>query len=180
MILIRTKIYEERPLDVARDAWRNIMREAHADQGEHWHRTMLPDHFNERAKFRYHHQARTKGYKQSKKRAAQRGGDKRGPVLMGGVVDNVRSGVLMRALTNVASIRAFPTRVTVTMYGPRYISMKPNRFNGGRNGKGSNQPDKAKEILTTTLDQQQELAKVLDDSVTRRLNQYRAPRTITI
>lgn len=184
MILIRTKLYEERPLDVARDAWRVFMREAHAIQGAFWHREMLPGHFTEGAKFKYHHQARTAKYKKRKRREAANGTlsviripgvgtIQSGPVLMGGVVDNVYRGTLMRSMLNTPSIRAYPSRVTVTMSGPNYIGMKPNRY------AGSNQPHKAQEIIATTRDEQKKLGQVLEEAVTARLNGYRAPRTTT-
>lgn len=173
MILIRMK--ETRPIDIGRDPWRIIMRRAHQAMGEHWHANILPDHFTPQAKYRYRHKLRSKKYRNEKRRAAQQGRPFRKgqqPVIMGGEVDNVLTGYMKQQLEQSKTIRAFPSRVTVRMFGPRYITMN--------NKDSSNQPDKRREITETTIEQKKELAKVLKDSVVDQLNAYRASRTRTI
>lgn len=174
MIVIGFKITESRPQDIPRDAWRHILRTAHRIVGEHWHHDILPDHFTAKARYRYRHKLRTRKYQREKERAGTSGRPYRkgmGAVVMGGQVDNVLTGYMMDQLKSAKAIRAFPTRVTVRMFGPRYITMRPYQ---------SNQPDKAKEIVTTTEEQKKTLARLFEQSIVDQLNAYRAPRTTNI
>lgn len=161
MILIRMK--ETRPADIGRDPWRIIMRRAHQLMGEHWHQQFLPDHFTPQAKFRYRHQLRTRGYLKRKPSLPD--------VIMGGQVDNVVTGYMMEQLKSSKAIRAYPSRVTIKMHGPRYVTMRSWKIR---------QPNKAKEIATVTADQKKTLAGVLKQSVIDQIAAYRAPRTTTI
>jgi len=198
MAFLNVKILQTRPLDIPRDVWRNILRRGHQKVGQVWHEEILPEHFTERAKFKYRHQQRRPGYRKRKMAAAAAG---RGisrqnntPVILGGQVDNVATGYMMGELKRQRTVRAFPTRVTITMFGPRYMSMrtftgdaKRAIAEGWTYGKGKkfsrwsgNQPDKRKEITTTTIEERKRLSQVLVDSVTEDLAAYRAPTTTTI
>lgn len=150
------------------------MKEAHRVQATEWHERMLPKHFQGGAAARYAYQTRKPKYLKYKRMAAVGKGPyrKRGPVLFGGLVDNVYSGLLRDTLSNFASIRPYPTRVTVRMSGPRYITMRPYL---------SGQPDKAREVTAVTPDEQQELDDVLRREVLQRFTlAAEAPITIRI
>lgn len=171
MIRIRSKIIETRPPEVSIRNWRRITRDAHAEMGALWHREMLPKHFQQNARAIYKHKVRSKKWTSRKRALARRGrlGNGRA-VQKGGLVDNVFTGLLEDSLKSSATIRAFPSRVTIRMNGPRYISMRPFH---------SNQPDKAAEITTTTKAEAIQLAKVLNQSTTNALKALRAPKTTT-
>jgi hypothetical protein len=165
---------------------------------DHWHSQMLDDHFRPEATAKYRHQLRGKKYRKRKQWLAQQGrpwvkGGK--PIVMGGMVDNVLTGYMRDQLKNNSAILAYPTRVTLKMYGPRYMTMRTFRGDarkaireGWTYGKGqkfssrsgANQPDKVKEITTITAGQMKELAEVAEREVQRQLRQARAPRTTTI
>lgn len=163
MLLIRTTISQEN--FPSKRAWDRARTRAHADQGSHWHQHLLPKHFQPDAKTRYQHKPRTEKYIKRKKRLA-----KIGKVKYGGEVDNVATGFMERILTSSASIRAYPSRVTVGMPGPRYINMRPHK---------SNQPDKAAEIIRVTDAEAKELEKVLDDSLIRSIDKERSKGIIS-
>lgn len=112
-----------------------------------WHRSMLKHHFTKSAKYTYKHKARTAKYQRRKIKLAERG-----KVEMGGQVDNVFSGTLMRNLQSYGSVRAFPSRVTLTMFGPRYVAANFKM----------NQPNKPKEITTTTPSEETRMARAIE------------------
>ena len=165
MIRIQTKLLEERPPEATIREWRTIGRESHAEMGAYWHKHFLPLHFEMGANVRqkYKHKPRSGAYLKQKRRLAERG-----KVKKAGLVDNVFSGDMETLLKTLATIRGFPSRVTITMYGPRYITMRPHE---------SNQPDKAAEITTVTAAEQKKLASVLGKAVTVRLRKLKKPKT---
>jgi hypothetical protein len=152
-----------KPPETAIRRWREGMKEAHRVEATEWHERMLPKHFRKGAAARYGHQKRKPEYLKFKRMAAAGKGPyrKRGPVLLDGQVDNVFSGLLMHTLLGFASIRPYPTRVTVRMSGPRYITMRPYL---------SGQPDKAREVTAVAADEQQQLDATLRREVLARFN----------
>lgn len=166
MFRIKTKIMETRPFDVARDAWRVMQRTAMTAVGEHWFKEMLPGHFTAQAKFKYQHRPRSRKYIETKKRLATRG-----KALMGGLVDNVLTGAMKRALESTAVIRGFPTRCTVYLSGPAHLRI--------RYKPGTNQPNKPAEILYTTPQEAKVLKAVLRKSMVSQLRTRRSARKTT-
>lgn len=157
-VLIRTVIDEsEFP---SKRAWRAAMLAAHQAMGAHWHSAILPKHFTQAAQIRYRHQRRQQKYLAYKKALA-----KRGKVKYYGNVDLVFSGQLEKSLSSFVTVRAFPTRVTVSMNGPRYITMRPYL---------TAQPDKAREITTVVPEESDALAAVADRVVTEIMNDIKA------
>lgn len=159
---VQITMIEERPPDVAKRAFREMTRAGHQAQGKLWHSKHLPDHFRPGAAERYRHKPRTQKYLEQKRKLANRR-----KVRRGGKMDNVFTGHLEQMMRTAAEVRAFPTRVSITMTGPRYITMRPYK---------SNQPDKAKELTTVTHAQERELARIMDRVVTEELKTYRSPR----
>lgn len=172
MFRIKTQIMETRPFDVARDAWRQMQRNGMRAVGEHWHSTMLPKHFTPQAKHTYSHEPRSAKYLRNKQRLAQRG-----IAIMGGTVDNVFRGTMMNAVKNRAVIRGFPTRCTVYMTGPGY--MKSTGFSRSKLKQVSRQPNKIREMLTTTPKEAEELKRILNRTMREQLRQYRGNRRTT-
>jgi hypothetical protein len=163
MIPARILLTEERPPDVAARAFREMLRAANAAAGRSWHRSALPDHFEPQAHYKYNHKPRSQKWLRRKRRLAAVGRAERG-----GRVDNVYSGTLERMVRSWAQVRAFPTRATVTMTGPRYVTMKP---------RSASRPHIAAELTTVTRDESESLAFAAELTLGRELDQYRAPRT---
>jgi hypothetical protein len=157
-------IQYEQPPEVSKRKWREFMRAGMADMGAQWHTEILPKHFTQRARTKYGHKKRGAEYNLSKRRRA-----KHGVVKQGGRVDNVFSGTMRKALEQMSTIRAFPSRATLQMRGPNYISMRP---------KDSKQPHKAREITTVTQDEEKKLSETLNETVGRKLAAYKSPKTV--
>jgi|ERR1051326_609070 hypothetical protein len=152
---------EERPPEVFERAWKELTRAGFSEMGEHWHRVMLPRHFEAHARERYGYKPRTKRYAIRKNMAYAKG-----KAVAASNVDLVFTGLLRQSMQSVGTVRAFPTRATVSMTGPRYITMRPYQ---------SDHPDLAAEVTKITEDEAQELSNLLNESVTRRLEALREP-----
>jgi hypothetical protein len=165
MYVLHCTTIETRPPEVKLREWNNIMKEANAAQGELWHDEMLPDHFTPDAKNRYHHQPRDPRYIKRKIRMSEHG-----IVKEHGLVDNVFYGHMRKMLREGAIVRPYPTRVTIRMIGPRYVTMRPYK---------SNQPNKAAELTTVTPDEEQRLADKVGHVVHMRLSEIHEPKKTT-
>lgn len=142
---------------------RNMATAVHKELGHHWHDTMLPRHFQPGAAERYDYQPRKPKYVQRKARTG------RGPQ------DLVYSGKMRRQLTQFAMIRAYPSRFSVRMIGPYYISMRPN-LRGAR----ASMPYMAGEIVRLTDDEAKELADMAADELTKRMKQFPGVERIVV
>lgn len=197
MAFLRVKITESRPRDIPRDVWRHILRRAHQEVGDVWHKEILPEHFKPGARAKYRHRLRRLRYDRRKSQRIGRAWAPSNPVVVEGPqpTDNILSGAMQRELKRQRTVRAFPTRVTVTMFGPRYMTMRAFTGDAARAvqegwtyGRGrefskrysGNQPDKRKEITTVTIAERRRLAAVLEKSVADQLAAYRAPKTTEI
>lgn len=163
MIPTRILITEERPADVSARAFREMLRAANAKAGHLWHRDALPNHFSPQAHYRYRHKTRSQKWLKRKLKLAAAGRAERG-----GRVDNVYTGTLERMVRSWAQVRAFPTRATVTMIGPRYVTMKP---------RSASRPHIAAELTTVSRDESESMAFVAEMTLGRELDQFRATRT---
>jgi hypothetical protein len=170
LIILRAKLIENRPLDVVRDAWREIMRGAYRAVGLYWVEKFLQGHFEPGAAEKYRYKFRSRAYRDRKDRllAAGRPFAKGGaPVIGGGNQPNVLTGYMRREMTRSVVVRGFPSRATVIMYGPQYLTTRFHK---------KAQPDKGKEITTVTEAERKELSGVLLAEVEKRINAYRAQR----
>ena len=100
--------------------------------GETWQKDVLPQRFMPGA--RYPHRPRSAKYLKQKENAARRG-----VAIFGGTVVNVYTGRMMLKLLAGGMVRAFPSRVSITKSGTRYIDMRVYK---------ANQPDKWNELAT--------------------------------
>lgn len=168
----------KRPPDVTIRQWRSGMRDAWRAVGERWQTVMLPRHFTRAAAANYGHQPRNSKYLK-RKRLAGRGygylarfAARLGmSVKYGGEVDNVLTGRMEAALKLPARIIAFPSRVTIRMIGPRYMTF--------RTGRNSKQPDKGKELTTLTSSERQDLSRFYQAEVLARFR-YANPEPLTV
>ena len=76
-----------------------------------------------------------------------------------------------KALKSSATIKAFPTRATVRMVGPKYALMRPWK---------SGQPNKGQELTATTQDERDKMAALLASTMEKLLKNFRAKRTIEV
>lgn len=141
-------------------AEKRVMKEGFLAMATHWHSNFLPRHFEESAKTKYRHQNRSSKWQKRKEQLARLGKAQRG-----GLVDNVLTGQLEQTAKAIKTISAFPTRATVRMSGPKYITMNPTTARG--------QPDKAKEITTVTRREQKTLNAIFKKHVVRGFNKIR-------
>lgn len=170
--MMKISLTISRPPDVGLRKWKECTKAGHAAMGQYWHKNYLPDHFTRAARTKYGHQARRPKYLRNKERGGTRSVNGRVvQIKYGGQVDNVFSGEMETLVRSPALIQAFPSRATVKMVGPRYVSMRPYK---------SGQPDKGAEISRVIPDQQRVLEKVLGEETHRRFVQWKQPRTITI
>lgn len=84
-----------------------------------WHRDMLPLHFKPTSKRRYHYQNRRLGYERRKRNWAKSG---RQNIKQGGQSALVYSGTTEDLATGHKTVRAYPTRVTLRMPAPKWIT----------------------------------------------------------
>jgi len=167
-VLIRSKI--ELKNFPSKRAWRAAMVKGHDAQGQHWHQHMLKEHFRRNSRQRYGYKPRSEKYERRKRFGNTGKQGFRGRAKYMGMVDLVCEGDLEESIRGWATIRAFPSRVTVAMNGPSYlrINYKPNR------------PNLAREITAVIPEEEKLLADVMDDVVTREMNRTGETRTITI
>lgn len=157
MIHIKPKI--DARYFVSQRAWMRAMEKANQRVGEIFHTEMLPERFKKGAAQKYGYKPRSPKYlawklKKFKSRRPMRNGQY---VEGSGVTDNVLSGDMRDQMTRAGVIRSFPTRVSVTMNGPRYMTMRT---------RGS-QPDKLNEVFTTTEGERQRLAAEMEKVLER-------------
>lgn len=119
---MRLRFEVEVPESMSARAVQRMMREAHRAVGRYWQDNLLAKAFRPGAAQRHDHKPRSKKYLARKRRLA-----KTGRVKMDGVVDLVYSGDMRTLLKNRGIIKSFPTRASLTLQGPRYVSMKPFR-----------------------------------------------------
>lgn len=161
MPILRCVVIEQQPPDVGKNTFRTASREAFQKVGEFWWREYMPDHFRPYSGAKYGYKPRTADYQRRKEALARRG-----IVRQGGRAPLVFRGDMEEAMRRSASIRAFPTRCTVQIEAPRYVTFRPR----------GNQPNKAQEVTRVLPYQQRRMEEMHRDHVTKRLNEFRATR----
>lgn len=165
MTVVKSNIFEDRPEGMSIRAHRRIRTEGNARVARYWHRKFLPKHFTTSNKVTYNHKPRTSKYLKRKRIKAHFRPDL---VKKGGIVDNVLSGRMEQAAKRNISLRAFPTRATLTMTGPRYMTMRPYK---------SGQPDKGAETTKVTRLEGRELEKVNGEHYEREMKKFKSRKT---
>lgn len=167
-VIIRTKF--ERPPGVTVRQHRANLRGAHATMGAHWVQKFLPGHFEPPARHKYGYAPRGEKYLASKDRLSAQGHRLDGKRVVGDAkTDLVLTGRSKRRILTATLIRGYPTRATVDMSAPKYFKMR-FRF--------KNQPNKARELLSTTDAERKELREVLRSDYVRRVEAIRQPQTV--
>lgn len=119
-----------------------------------WHRNTMPRHFQLGAARRYKYTPRSPGYQRKKQ--------KRGmlPAL-------VWTGESEERLSRYFRVSGTKRRVTGSFDAPRYFWMTP-----------PNHPIKSEELVAVTLPEATEMAKKLNERVTKKLNMIKATKVI--
>ena len=161
--LIFIELTEKPSVAALAEAHPEAMRAAYEVGGVHWAQDILPRHFEESAARRYGHQPRKRRTIRRKLAAARVGA-----AILGGRVDNVFTGLMMRAVLGQQRIKSTPSSVEVLIFGPRYLYQYDKR---------RNHPQKAREISTVIPEERQEVAGVVDRVYDRQLKAVDDKRT---
>lgn len=140
-----------RPPEGSKRAWNAATKAAFQAAGKVWHERFLPDHFKPGAAAQYGYRPRSRKYLEAKLRAG-----KKGKAEDGGTSPLVYTGLMRDLLTNHPIYRAYPTRVSIRMPGPRYVGMRVFK---------ANQPNKGAEVTKVLPSQKQQLAAVIKSTI---------------
>lgn len=163
-VLIHTSLFHEQHPELSKRALNRVTRAANQAMGEYWADNLVKEHFEPAAHFIFGHKNRSLKYRKKKRYLASKG-----KVQRSGEVDLVYSGQLERYLTgNRHVVRAYPTRVTITMIGPKHWTMRP---------RNPNRPNLAKEVTTVTGHHERLMAGVADRITNEQLTALRAAKT---
>lgn len=138
---------------------RPVMKEALQEGGRHWHRVMLPRHFQKGAASRYGYQKRAAFYQIKKRRIVRHGR----PLEFRG--DMKREVLGRRVITGTSKT------ARVKLKGPKYLFQYR---------KDLRQPDKAAELTTVTRGEEAVLARVIRDEGERLLAAVRTTETVQV
>ena len=165
----RSRIVLDKPPRGMARVFRDAMKAEMRGAATHWHRKMLPDHFEYSAERRYGYRPRTKAHVKRKQRTK------------GHSLPLVFSGLLKRQVTARGTVpKVTRRRVTLTLTAPKYAYYKPRRPKGAPKLKRTEagvSPMHA-ELTTVTDAEADALARLVHERVEMRLNHYRQRKTI--
>jgi hypothetical protein len=153
-VLIRATITHDGELSAR--AHNRVMKGVMGDVGEHWNKHIKGRHFRSGAATKYGYQPRTSAWVKRKSRSPIAASDARLPLIF--------TGTLKRQVLRSKTIKAFPTRATVELQVPSYVTSRPNPT-----GRGRNRPNMGNEITAVTPDEIHELDIVAEKSYERRI-----------
>lgn len=160
--MIAITIKTESTTRFGRQPWREISKEAWAAVGDKWHEEILTKHFDLSAQAEYGYAPRTAAY--MKQKAAAKGHQQ--PLVYKG---DLKSQVLrMRDVTPISARGSDEGGVNVKLSGPRYLHQKQQ----------PGQPNLAAELSAVSQRDADFLAEVLDEIVTKRLNEEDEPHEL--
>jgi len=160
---IKIAITTDQPHDVTKRRWGSFTKIGNRAAADYWQTKFLPRHFARAAHGRYRYQDRRRQYRKKKRYYGRVGKAKKG-----GRVAQVWTGLMERMFRRRHMIKAYPTRFTIHMIGPRYISMRP---------KDPRKPWKAAEIMTVLADEERAMGRIWKAAVQRQVDRFRARRT---
>ena len=138
---------------VSRRALSRMRREAMKRAGAYWQQKMLPKHFQPGAIRTYGMKRRTAAYQKRKKAKGIRHAV-------------VWSGQLKSLMLRRQIVRAFPTRATINIPGPSYLSMRPK----------GNRPNLGEEVTAVIKRDEDELTKIHDQELQELIDNHK-PRS---
>lgn len=152
-VLIRATITHDGEMSAR--AHNRVMKGVMGDVGEHWNKHIKGRHFRSGAATKYGYKPRTNAWMRRKLRSPIAASDARLPLVF--------TGTLKRQVLRSRNVKAFPTRATVEMQVPQYVTSRPNPT-----GRGRNRPNMGQEITAITPDEIHELDIVAEKSYERR------------
>lgn len=120
MLVMRVEVEETQATRYSRATIRDILKGVYYQVALRWQSVYLPRHFKRGNQKRYRLRRRSRRYLKRKRAMATRG-----VVKKGGRVALVFRGIAERLFSSRHAIRAYPTRATIVMHGPRYVAMRP-------------------------------------------------------
>lgn len=142
-------------------AFNRASKTAHLEVGEFYHRELIPKHFRPGAEAEYRYRPRQRGYRDrrgSKASVVQRAIAAGKAVPAAATNPLTFTGALKRIVTQLAEIRGYPARSTVTMNLPAYAPARPRT---------SRNPPVAQEATRISGRERGIVAKVLADAMDR-------------
>ena len=164
MLAIRIKMTWDPPV-LSRRKLTAALKVAFETAGSYWKEQYLPRHFDQR-QGRYQYRRRTQKYLTSKAKKAKLAAVQP-PVVKGGALLLVNTGLTERSMEAHHPVRAYPTRVTIKMPGPRYVGMRPYK---------SNHPNLGAEITKVTADENRTLLALFERTLQKEIDAYREKR----
>jgi len=159
---IKVVTIEDAHPDLVRRELHEVTRMAHYAMGQVWATQLLPEHFQPSATQAFGYQPRTAKHNKHKRALAAIG-----QAEDGGTSPLVVSGRLRRALLRARHmIRAYPTRVTIDLVGPKY--WKYRRWPGS--------PDMVREVLAMSPRHEQIVGQAGDRGFEAALRMVRSSR----
>jgi hypothetical protein len=134
--------------------WRRICKGAMEAVGRWWHGKMLPKHFEPSARGRYGYQPRSARYDKLKHIQGIHAD------LVGPTNKEHQGGEMRRQTMTIVEFRAFPTRMTVVVHGPAYLTPNPT-------GKRAGHPNMARELTAYAAGEKEELTKIAAEEMER-------------
>ena len=154
--MIKGKILYNKPAAFSRKLLNQEVKASLGEAGLRWHRNTLPGHFTPAAASRYRYKKRSEKHEEAKLRK------------FGHNKPLVFSGALAAQVMRAARITATGKGVRVVMRGPKYLYQRRKDYK---------QPDKAKELTTTTRTELRSIAQSMHRDLTRRLNKTASTET---
>ncbi len=193
MLAVLSKLKQSRPYGIVRDQWREIMRRAYEAVGRYWLENFLPLHFKSGAASKYHYAFRSEAY------LLRKFHESHGNLNAKGIARNqhfaqlrklddqqplVLTGYMRDQVLKNNTVRGFPTRATVRLFGPKYMGAKlsasyRSKSNNDASKFAAVQPDKIKEMTTVLVSERKILSKVLVNAIAAGIRAVRGAERIT-
>jgi hypothetical protein len=193
MLAVLSRMTQTRPYGIVRDRWLEIMRRAYEAVGRYWLQNMLPLHFKPGAASKYHYAFRSEAY------LLRKFGESHGGLHAKGVPRNqhfaqlrkmddqqplVLTGYMRDQVLKNNTVRGFPTRATVRLFGPGYMGAKLSAsFRSKSDDDASKytrvQPNKIKEMTTVLVSECKILSKVLVNAIAAGIAAVRGAERVT-
>lgn len=124
-----------------------VLKALNWELANYWWRHFLKRHFEPGAAGKYGYQARTEQWRARKRQLFERGYAKAPDQ------DLVFRGEMQENLGSYVDIRAYPTRFSATMHGPRYVTMTP---------RDPTKPNLGKEVTTLAPEEEDQMGRLAE------------------
>lgn len=164
MYSIAIGISYEPPISKYARALHKVTKEVQREAAQYWHDRILPEHFRPGAAERYGYAPRVNKGRIFLKRK-KRGGTRRLNVMQH--LPLIHTGEAMEGILGPAYIAPYPTRVTIHLAAPSYMSL-------------NQKPDMADEVSRITFQEQQALMMRMGKNASRMLREMGGKETVVL